>query len=155
MIMSIRLSEFGGFLYASQRTNHDRLTTAMAEKYGYDDVEDFVQNAQKKFSLIETGIVDQENCRLLLLNVRFLVQCAETQKLTISRALTTASSQLRTAMFFFNMEALRKPDSSRTGCTWVTPTLCQWLTRGWRVCCPPTWNGSRTERLSAIVYLYS
>ncbi|KAJ5343982.1 hypothetical protein MYU51_002041 [Penicillium brevicompactum] len=44
------------------------LTTAMAEKYGYDNVEDFVQNAQKKFSLIETGIVQQDNCRLLLLN---------------------------------------------------------------------------------------
>jgi hypothetical protein len=46
----------------------------MAEKYGYDNVEDFVQNAQKKFSLIENGIVDQDNCRLLLLNVSSLVQ---------------------------------------------------------------------------------
>lgn len=43
----------------------------MAEKYGYDNVEDFIQNAQKKFSLIETGIVKQDNCRLLLLNVCF------------------------------------------------------------------------------------
>lgn len=43
----------------------------MAEKYGYDNVEDFIQNAQKKFSLIETGIVQQDNCRLLLLNVCF------------------------------------------------------------------------------------
>jgi len=52
----------------------------MAEKYGYDNVEDFVQNAQKKFSLIETGIVDQENCRLLLLNVSLLIwSCRETE----------------------------------------------------------------------------
>lgn len=47
----------------------------MAEKYGYDNVEDFVQNAQKKFSLIETGIVQQDNCRLLLLNVSFRLSC--------------------------------------------------------------------------------
>ena len=41
----------------------------MAEKYGYDSDADFKKNAQKKFSLIETGVMDQDNCRLLLLNV--------------------------------------------------------------------------------------
>lgn len=41
----------------------------MAEKYGYGSDAEFMKNAQKKFSLIETGIMDQENCRLLLLNV--------------------------------------------------------------------------------------
>lgn len=45
------------------------ITDSWAEKYGYDSTEDFVQNAQKKFSLVETGVVDQPNCRLLLLNV--------------------------------------------------------------------------------------
>ncbi|CAG8317729.1 unnamed protein product [Penicillium salamii] len=57
--------------WLSKANDHEypfELTTAMAEKYGYDNVEDFVQNAQKKFSLIETGIVQQDNCRLLLLN---------------------------------------------------------------------------------------
>ncbi|KAJ5562956.1 hypothetical protein N7535_002599 [Penicillium sp. DV-2018c] len=44
------------------------LTPALAEKYGYDNLEDFVQNSKKKFSLVETGIIDQDNCRLLLLN---------------------------------------------------------------------------------------
>lgn len=44
------------------------ITDSWAEKYGYDNTEDFVQNAQKKFSLVETGVVDQPNCRLLLLN---------------------------------------------------------------------------------------
>ncbi|KAJ5836947.1 hypothetical protein N7447_002973 [Penicillium robsamsonii] len=44
------------------------LTSAMAEKYGYDNEEEFVKNAQKKFSLVETGVLDQDNCRLLLLN---------------------------------------------------------------------------------------
>lgn len=39
------------------------------KKYGYDDTEVFVQEARKKFSLVETGIVDRPSCRLLLLNV--------------------------------------------------------------------------------------
>lgn len=45
------------------------ITDCWAEKYGYDSTEDFIQNSQKKFSLVETGVVDQPNCRLLLLNV--------------------------------------------------------------------------------------
>lgn len=49
---------------------YDSITDSWAEKYGYESTEDFVQNAQKKFSLVETGVVDQPNCRLLLLNVR-------------------------------------------------------------------------------------
>ncbi|PYI13074.1 alpha/beta-hydrolase [Aspergillus japonicus CBS 114.51] len=44
------------------------LTPAWAKKYGYSDVADFRANAQKKFSLVETGIVDQPSTRLLLLN---------------------------------------------------------------------------------------
>lgn len=46
-----------------------RITASWAEKYGYDSAEDFVKNAQKKFSLVETGVMDQPNCRLLMLNV--------------------------------------------------------------------------------------
>jgi hypothetical protein len=48
-----------------------RITASWAEKYGYDSAEDFVKNAQKKFSLVETGVMDQPNCRLLMLNVCF------------------------------------------------------------------------------------
>jgi hypothetical protein len=44
------------------------LTAAWATKHGYKTVEEFVAGAQKKFSLVETGIVDQPSCRLLLLN---------------------------------------------------------------------------------------
>ncbi|CAL5871260.1 uncharacterized protein PFLUO_LOCUS5508 [Penicillium psychrofluorescens] len=44
------------------------LTPCLAEKFGYADVADFEKNAQKKFSLVETGVVDQPNCRLLMLN---------------------------------------------------------------------------------------
>lgn len=47
-----------------------RITDCWAEKYGYASTEEFIRDSQKKFSLVETGIVDQPNCRLLLLNVR-------------------------------------------------------------------------------------
>lgn len=43
---------------------------AIAQKYGYEDVEEFKQKAQKEFSLVETGIVNQPSTRLLLINVR-------------------------------------------------------------------------------------
>lgn len=41
----------------------------MSEKFGYKTVEEFKKNAQKKFSLLETGIAKQPSSRLLLLNV--------------------------------------------------------------------------------------
>ncbi|OKL63847.1 hypothetical protein UA08_00430 [Talaromyces atroroseus] len=44
------------------------LSTSMAEKFGYKSVEDFKKNAQKKFSLLETGIAKKPTSRLLLLN---------------------------------------------------------------------------------------
>ncbi|BCR99487.1 2,6-dihydropseudooxynicotine hydrolase [Aspergillus awamori] len=44
------------------------LTPAWAKKYGYSNPEDFKKHGQKKFSLLETGILDQPSCRLLLLN---------------------------------------------------------------------------------------
>ncbi|KAE8356235.1 Alpha/Beta hydrolase protein [Aspergillus coremiiformis] len=44
------------------------ITPGWAKKYGYDDVRRFAQEARKKFSLVETGIVDRPSCRLLLLN---------------------------------------------------------------------------------------
>jgi hypothetical protein len=47
------------------------ITDCWAEKYGYSTTKEFEENAQKKFSLIETGVMDQPNCRLLLLNVCF------------------------------------------------------------------------------------
>ena len=47
----------------------DRITDSWAEKYGYSSAKEFEENAQKKFSLIETGVMDQPNTRLLLLNV--------------------------------------------------------------------------------------
>ncbi|KAE8382650.1 Alpha/Beta hydrolase protein [Aspergillus bertholletiae] len=45
-----------------------RIMPGWTKKYGYDDAQAFVEEAQKKFSLVETGIVDRPSCRLLLLN---------------------------------------------------------------------------------------
>ena len=47
----------------------DRLTPAMAMKHGYDSVEEYKAGVQKKFSLLENGILDKASTRLLLVNV--------------------------------------------------------------------------------------
>lgn len=41
---------------------------ALREKYGYETEEQFLDNAQKEFSLLELGIVNKPSCRLLLIN---------------------------------------------------------------------------------------
>lgn len=108
-----------------------------------------MQNAQKKFSLVETGVIDQDNSRLLLLNVRIHPNYISDEKrtLTFSRAWTMVLFRLKTRWWCSIMEVLRKDDSLRTGCTWDTPTVCLWLTSGWRACCLPILNRSRTERI--------
>jgi len=42
--------------------------SALSEKFGYVNADDFMDNAQKDFSLVETGIVNLPACRLLLVN---------------------------------------------------------------------------------------
>ncbi|KAK1758335.1 esterase FrsA [Echria macrotheca] len=44
------------------------LLPAMAMKHGFTSIEDYKENAQKKFSLLETGIIHQPSTRLLLIN---------------------------------------------------------------------------------------
>ncbi|OHW90422.1 pigment biosynthesis protein ayg1 [Colletotrichum incanum] len=44
------------------------LTPAMAMKHGYKSVEEYKAGVQKKFSLLETGIIDKPSTRLLLIN---------------------------------------------------------------------------------------
>ncbi|KAF2716996.1 alpha/beta-hydrolase [Polychaeton citri CBS 116435] len=41
---------------------------ALREKFGYKTEDDMLDNIQKRFSLVETGIVNQPSCRLLLIN---------------------------------------------------------------------------------------
>ncbi|KAM7201430.1 Alpha/Beta hydrolase fold [Naviculisporaceae sp. PSN 640] len=45
-----------------------KLTPAMAMKHGYDSVEEYKAGVQKKFSLLETGIIQKPSTRLLLIN---------------------------------------------------------------------------------------
>ena len=47
----------------------DRIWPAMATKHGYATKEEFMQGAQEKFSLLESGILDTPCTRLLLVNV--------------------------------------------------------------------------------------
>lgn len=42
----------------------------MAMKHGYKTVAEYKAGVQKKFSLLETGIIDKPSTRLLLINVR-------------------------------------------------------------------------------------
>jgi dienelactone hydrolase len=47
-----------------------QLTPAFAMKHGYgSSVQDFKEGVQKKFSLLETGVIQKPSCRLLLINV--------------------------------------------------------------------------------------
>lgn len=41
---------------------------ALTEKFGYKSEEEFMDRAQKEFSLVETGVVNRPSCRLLLVN---------------------------------------------------------------------------------------
>lgn len=43
-------------------------------KFGFESEEEFKEKAKEKFSLVETGIVDQESSRLLLINVCFVIR---------------------------------------------------------------------------------
>ncbi|KAG7291508.1 hypothetical protein NEMBOFW57_001527 [Staphylotrichum longicolle] len=45
-----------------------QLTPAMAMKHGFASVEEYKANVQKKFSLLETGIIHRPSTRLLLIN---------------------------------------------------------------------------------------
>lgn len=41
----------------------------MALKHGYKNVDDYKKGVQKKFSLLESGLLDKPSTRLLLINV--------------------------------------------------------------------------------------
>lgn len=45
----------------------------MSMKFGFESEEEFKEKAKEKFSLVETGIVEQESSRLLLINVCLVI----------------------------------------------------------------------------------
>lgn len=47
------------------------LWPALSTKHGYKSAEEYMESAQKKFSLLETGIMDTPSTRLLLINVSY------------------------------------------------------------------------------------
>jgi hypothetical protein len=49
----------------------------MAMKHGFSSVAMYKANAQKKFSLLETGIIQKPSTRLLLINVSCFLGFAE------------------------------------------------------------------------------
>ena len=73
--MSIPLREFLCFCKAFNcgLIRDDRFNRAMSMKFGFESEEEFKEKAKEKFSLVETGIVDQESSRLLLINVCIVI----------------------------------------------------------------------------------
>jgi hypothetical protein len=57
----------------------------MAQKHGYTTVDEYKEDAQKRFSLLELGIIDQPSTRLLLVNVSMQILLAK-RKVLISYA---------------------------------------------------------------------
>ena len=71
--MSIPLREFLCFCAAFyiELMRDGRFNRAMSMKFGFESEGEFKGKAKEKFSLVETGIVEQESSRLLLINVCF------------------------------------------------------------------------------------
>lgn len=47
------------------------LAECLAEKFGYDNVEELKKDGKSRFSLVENGILEKPCARLLLANVSF------------------------------------------------------------------------------------
>lgn len=74
------------------------LAECMAEKFGYENVEELKKDGKSRFSLVENGILDKPCARLLLANVSFhILPEALTQEANHrwGRARTTRSSPSR------------------------------------------------------------
>ena len=76
-----------------------RLIPALVQKFGYSSVDDMLQNSQKDFSLLSTGIMNQPSTRLLLINVGVLtcgLRLIRMVNAFACRVLMTGSCQLKT-----------------------------------------------------------
>lgn len=60
------------------------MSPAMALKHGYSNVEDY-NGVQKKFSLLELGILDKPSTRLLLINVSLSAKIANVLELGLTK----------------------------------------------------------------------
>lgn len=88
----------------------------MAEKFGFQSVEDLKKDGQKKFSLLDNSIMKRPSCRLLLLNVSFFWNLnipIHDRLLTIfDRGLMMESSQSKILYYYSTMEVPRKAGRS-------------------------------------------
>ncbi len=50
-------------------TEGHRLLPALAMKHGYATIDEYKAGVQRKFSLLETGVIHRPSTRLLLINV--------------------------------------------------------------------------------------
>jgi hypothetical protein len=72
--MNTLLREYGrGGLRA--KADKSRIEPALNLKHGYATMEEFRNDAQKRFSLLETGIIQRPSTRLLLINVGEVSSC--------------------------------------------------------------------------------
>ncbi|KAL4892276.1 Alpha/Beta hydrolase protein [Aspergillus ambiguus] len=95
-----------------------RLSKAWAIKHGYANVAEFVMKAQSKFSLLETGIVDQPNCRLLLLNG------TDDGVVPIEDCLVLFNhGSPKEGRFFKSLPHMGYPDSLQAAYTWLEEVL--------------------------------
>jgi hypothetical protein len=88
----------------------------MAEKFGFQSVEDLKKDGQKKFSLLDNNIVKGPSCRLLLLNVSVfwnLNTPFHDRLLTVfDRGLMMESSQSKILYYYSITEVPRKAGKS-------------------------------------------
>jgi hypothetical protein len=61
---AITSAQFSKLIFAS-------IWPALSTKHRYSSAEEYMDGAQKKFSLLETGIMDTPSTRLLLINVSY------------------------------------------------------------------------------------
>ena len=63
----------------------------MAMKHGFNSVEAYKEGVQKKFSLLENGIIQKPSTRLLLINVSLIdIRCGRNVSDATTRARWTA-----------------------------------------------------------------
>jgi hypothetical protein len=78
------------------------LSDALVYKFGYETKEKYIEDAQKRFSLLPAGLLDKAGAPLLLANVSWgggIYECV----LVAGRVWTIVSFQLKIRCYFFNM----------------------------------------------------
>lgn len=134
----------------------------MAQKHGYATVEEFKNDAQNRFSLLETGIIDKSSTRLLLINVgmeTLLVIWEVLISFTGNNGWVDADWRLYVAAWAWETEGSKVSnafisnngkdpnffaDSFRMLCTWDTLLPIHSCIPGWKMWYPMNRNAKPT-----------